>query len=125
MPTPAPTSTPRPLVVDRLVLVDAADDTVLGPLADGAVVDFSTLGARQLNFLADVSGEDAGRAGVLFAPGRDVRVEKGAPLRAHGGDLDGDHRAWTPSFGTPELLATPFADGDAGASRAISFTVRE
>lgn len=104
-------------------LVNADTDRVVGPLANGAVINFAELGTRNLNVIANA---DSTTSSVRF--GYDARdnyvTDKAAPFTIAPYNK-GDYSPWTPAVGAHTLRATPYAAKTASTTYAISFTVIE
>ena len=110
--------------VTAFVLVDAATNTDLGPLGDGAVIDLDAVG-EHLNVRAEVSGPvESVRFGLDGNP--DYRTENSPPY-ALAGDAGGNYNSWTPAVGGHDLVATAYPEdnggGVPGPPLEIAFTV--
>jgi hypothetical protein len=118
-PAPPPSETgPR---VTGLSLVDADADSVIGPLADGATIDLSSLPTNRLNVLAEVDPATVGSV-AFELDDEPRRVENAAPY-ALAGDSGGDYRAWTPEPGSHRLRVTAFSDSSASGTAGTPITV--
>ncbi len=115
---------PKGLIrIAGFVLIDAANDKVIGKLKHGDNIDLSVLGDN-LNIRADLEGQ---AGSVQFnLNGSNYRTENIAPY-ALAGNIGYDYGTWTPTSGTYTLVATPFSGDDAsgtvGQSASISFNV--
>ena len=111
--------------VTGFLLINADTDQSIGVLADGATINFQTIGTTRLNVVAQTAGTVES---VRFALDADsnYRTENTAPY-ALAGDSAGNYNPWTPSLGGRTLTATPFtadgAGGVAGIARSVTFNV--
>jgi hypothetical protein len=134
-PAPTSTSTPPPTAtpssgqsVTSFTLVNADTDQAIGTLVDGGTIDFSLLGTRNLNVIANTSPSLVGSVRFAYDTDSDYRLENGAPYALEG-NAGADYYSWTPSLGGHTLTATPYSQSDAGGTAgtplAIRFTVQE
>jgi hypothetical protein len=103
------------------VLVDAANDASLGPLADGDELVLGTLPAITIR-----ATTDPGEVGsVVFGLDGDPRyhVESEAPY-VIAGDFDGAIDPWMPTPGVHEITATPYVGGDGTGTAGPTITAR-
>ena len=114
------------LAVVSYTLVNADTDTDIGPLNDGDVIDYSTLGTSDISIRANTSPESVGSVVFSFRGASSFRTENVFPYTL-GGDINGDY--WTVEIpnGDYTLTATPYSDpqgeGDEGTSLTINFSV--
>jgi PKD repeat protein len=119
----------RPSIA-RLTLVNAdRDQTLAGfeTLLEGAVLDVTKLGTRNLNVVAVGGSSTPGSVRFALNDSTNFRTENAAPFALGGDSGAGDFYAWTPAVGTYTLTATPYsgpnATGIAGAPLTVRFTV--
>jgi len=110
-------------MVSTLTLINAQTDKDIGPLVDGATIDFAKTGSK-LNVRAD--GSNLGSVKFTL-DAVDVRTESSPPL-ALAGDVNGvDYLPWTPSMGEHILTVTPYSgaggSGTTGTALTVHFTV--
>ena len=120
------TAPPPTDAVTSFTLVNADTDQDLGVLADGAVIDLTTLPTRNLNVRANTSPSPVGS--VRFVLDGNAAIENAAPY-ALAGDAGGNYNPWTPTVTSHILTATPYsgagATGAAGNSLTVHFTVTD
>ena len=109
-----------------LILINADTDEAIGPLSDGDVIDFSTLGTNNLTIVAEVGAAPVGSIGFGYNGNDRIRTENIAPY-ALGGDNNGDFRAFSFTLGENTVSATPFTgsnrSGSAGLTATVNFTI--
>lgn len=113
------------IAVTSFTLVDAASNTDIGPLADGAVVDLSATGP--INVRADVfCGEHIESVKFKLNTNSSFRIENIAPY-ALAGDNNSNYYNWNVQPGVYTITATPFggnnATGVAGTPLSITITI--
>jgi len=126
-PTPEPSSTPDANVVDLSVtsftLVNADDGSVIDTIADGDEINLNILPTRNLNIVAETSGE-VGSVTMSLSDGTN-RLENNAPYTMWGNEGD-NYVAWTPDIMSYTIEATPYtaryAGGEAGESLTITIS---
>lgn len=113
------------LSIASFMLIDADADVAIGPLEDGDVITLSDHVNDHFSVEVLVSG-----------PVESVRIQLNAANRVENivpysmtGDNRGDFNRWRPPVGTHTLTATPYsrdkAEGDAGSSLSVEFSVVE
>ena len=97
-------------------------------IADGDVIDLTSLSTSRLNIRANVSGSNIESVRFGFNGNPNIRTENAAPYAAFG-DAGGNYFFYDFTPGLYTLTATPFsgnrATGDMGNPLTISFTVIE
>src|SRR5215210_7622077 len=110
--------------VSGFTLINADTDRPIATLADGAVINLSTLPTRNLNVLTNAN-DDTGSV-KLSLDGALRRIESTAPFALEGNDGP-DFYAWTPAAGSHVITATPYTlrdgGGDPGATVTVHFSV--
>jgi hypothetical protein len=113
-----------PAVLD-FTLVNADTEEDLGPLTDGAVIDYARLATAKLNIRASVRPETVGS--VVFTLNGEPYSTENIPFYTLAGDQEGNYNPWTPAPGGYTLTATPYSEpagkGQAGVPLTITFTV--
>ena len=117
---PPPTAPPPTDAVTSFTLVNADTDQDLGVLADGAVIDLTTLPTRNLNVRANTSPSPAGS--VRFVLDGNAAIENAAPY-ALASDAGGNYNPWTPTVTSHTLTATPYSGAGATGAAGNSLTV--
>jgi predicted extracellular nuclease len=121
-------TTPAEPAVLTFTLVNADTDTDIGPLADGDIIDLSTLPTANLSVRANTLPADASGS-VRFGLDTDsnFRTDNNAPFTLGNGS-GGNYSPVTLTIGSHTLTATPYtgnnANGTAGTPLTITFEVR-
>lgn len=126
-PTPTPSPTPSGPAITGLVLVNADNDTDIGPLTDGMTIDLAT--ASKLSVRAETNPSTVGSVSFEMSGGDSInRTENYAPY-ALLGDSGSDYAAWEPGTGNYTLTVTPYSEsnqgGTAGDPYTVNFTVTD
>lgn len=110
--------------VTGLTVINTQNNSEIGPLEDGGVLDRTKMG-KAVSLRADVKGNVKS---VKFAvDGKTVRTESVAPY-AVAGDTEGDYNVWRITPGKHTLTATPYgktgAKGRPGQALKLTFIVK-
>lgn len=112
--------------VESFTLVNAAADSDIQPISDGAVLYLDQLPTHHLNIRANTNPRKVGSV-VFSLDGKIVRTENGTPYALAGDFPSGDYHAWNLQAGSYTLEATPYsnynAKGIMGESLTIHFTI--
>ena len=115
--------------VVRYNLINANTDQVIQTIADGAILNLSSLPTKNLNIQVITNPTKIGSVEMaLTSSGKSVKsvTENTAPYALYGDD-NGNYKVWTPAAGSYTLTATPYTGsgggGTAGAALKINFTV--
>lgn len=134
-PEPNPTDTPEleptdeepnpvNLSITQLVLVNAQDNSDIGILNDGSVINLAALHRTSLNVRAETNPSVVGS--VTFALNGSNQTENVSPY-AMQGDNNGNYNEWTPNVGSYTLTVTAYANsgssGESGHPLTITFEV--
>jgi hypothetical protein len=108
-------------------LIDASNNTSLGPLHDGDVIDLSLLPSNlSIRANANPGEEDVNSVVFDFNGKNNFRTENIEPY-ALGGDRSGDYSSMLLPLGTNKLTATPYSlsdgKGTSGMPLSVMFTV--
>lgn len=107
-------------------LVNALNNTDIGPLVNGQVINVSALPTNKLNIRANSTLPGTQSVVFSFDGIVNYRTENTAPYSLFG-DENGDYNQWTAVNGTHTLSATPytgkFGTGTSGRGKTITFTV--
>lgn len=111
--------------VISLVLIDADRNEALFELEDGATLDFSALGTRNLSVDARTRPRRVGSVVFSLNDEEMFQLENVEPY-AIAGDGEGgtDFYPWTPPLGENVLTATPYSERNAAGQRGVARTVR-
>ncbi len=124
-PTPTPTPTPGATKVTSITLVNADTDKDIMTLSNGAVIDYSKIGTKNINVRANVASGFAGSVQFKLN-GAVVNTESYAPITMFG-DEGSDYKPGTFVAGSHKLAVTDYASANAqgtvGGTTEISFTV--
>lgn len=128
-PSPA-TPTPEPpssnLEVVQLILINADTDQDVGPLEDGATIDFAALSTENLSIRAVTNPSTVGSVIFGLDDNSNLQTENLVPY-AIAGDDNGNYNPWSPSLGSHVLTVTPYSSsnggGEAGTPLVVNFTV--
>lgn len=114
---------PVTLAVTQFTLVDASNDTEIGLLEDGTILDLNQLPSNTLNIIAQTQPNTVGSVVFALNSNNNYQTENVAPYTL-AGDTGGDYNNWTPDPGTYSLTATPYSEADGGgtAGTALSIT---
>ncbi|MCR6639118.1 MAG: right-handed parallel beta-helix repeat-containing protein [Sporocytophaga sp.] len=120
-----PTPTPGVTKVTSITLVNADTDKDIMTLSNGAVIDYSKIGTKNINVRANVASGFAGSVQFKL-DGAVVNTESYAPITMFG-DAGTDYKPGTFTAGSHKLAVTDYsaanAQGTAGGTTEISFTV--
>ncbi|WP_394750499.1 Ig-like domain-containing protein [Spongiimicrobium salis] len=112
--------------VASFTLVDADANAIIGPLADGDVIDLATLSTSSLSVIAETGDTPVGSVVFDLNGENGVQTENFAPYTI-AGDNDGNFNGINFPLGANTITATPFSGpngtGDAGSAATVSFTV--
>ncbi|MBO9703746.1 MAG: right-handed parallel beta-helix repeat-containing protein [Sporocytophaga sp.] len=121
------TTTPTPGVtkVTSVTLVNADTDKDIMTLSNGAVIDYSKIGTKNINVRANVASGFAGSVQFKL-DGAVASTESSVPLTLFG-DAGTDYKPGTFTAGSHKLTVTDYssasAQGTVGGTTEISFTV--
>lgn len=107
-------------------LVNALTNEDLGPLANGQIINLSSIGTNKLNIRAN--SNFPGTESIVFSwQGNSHFRTENTPPYALFADNNGDYNQWNATPGTYSLGATPYtgnnAGGSAGPSGNITFSI--
>jgi hypothetical protein len=109
-------------------LINADTNKDAGEIENGSTINFATLGTKNLNIRADVSGT-AGSVRFGIDSNSNFRTESSKPYALAGDSGNGDYYAWTPSIGTHTFTATLYSgSGGTGSvldTKSFTFTVTD
>lgn len=127
-PTPAPTQQPAANSVQSFSLINADNDTEIGTIANGDVLDLSQLPTRNINIRAHTYPAAVGSVRFELNSNANYRVENVAPYALES-DSGGDYESWNPAAGIYTVKAVPYTNSDAsgtmGTAKTISFSISE
>ncbi len=103
-------------------LIDAENDTDIGPLNDGDTLILNLLPTDKLNVRANTNPSQIDKVIFDFNGTNNFRSEGAAPYALHG-DKKGDYNEWTPAPGAHILTATPKNNGVFGSAYTVNFYV--
>lgn len=128
-PTPLPTLGLSGQAVTSYTLINANTDVPIAgfnPIAEGAILNLSTLPTTHLNMRANTTPGTVGSVRFGLDAVGNYGTESYTPY-ALASDSDGDYYVWTPTLGAHTVVATPFtgqgATGTAGTALTLHFTV--
>lgn len=117
--------TPNDIRVSSFTLVNAATDTDIGPLVDGAVINLALTGP--INVRANIFCAEQTAMVRFKLNGTTYRNEGSAPYSLAGDNPAGNYHAWNVQPGVYTILATPYsgpnATGITGTPLSITITV--
>ncbi len=121
----APPTEPDPLSITDFVLVNADDNSDIMTLADGDMIDVSTLPTMNLNIRTEATMDAESVFMELSGAQSNTRTENVAPYALFG-DNSGDYASHLFALGTYNLSATAYSGdnqgGMAGATSSIGFS---
>ena len=122
-PPPEPTpDTSADLAVVDLILINADTDQDIGPLTDGATINFNDLGTQNLSVRAETQPSTVGSVIFGLDGNTSFPTENIAPY-AIAGDNNGDYNSWTPGVGQHTLTVTPYTKTNGGGTAGTALTV--
>ncbi|MCW5517435.1 HYR domain-containing protein [Muriicola sp. Z0-33] len=115
---------PTVLTVLDFVLVNADTNTDIGPIANGDIIDVTTLPTMNLNIRAEATADTESVRLELSGAQSNGRTENVAPFALFG-DNAGNYAAHVFALGAYDLTATPYSEnglgGTEGTGLAVSF----
>ncbi len=113
--TPEPTEDPNPSGprILRLILVNADNNTDIGILNDGDILNLAALPTNNFSIRAETEPNVVGS--VAFNLNGTLNTENVVPY-ALGGDVNGNYNGWTPNLTSYTLTVTPYTDGNASGT---------
>jgi hypothetical protein len=108
--------------VTSLTLVNAAGgapDPDIATMSNGMIINLQT--ASTLNIRANVSGS-VGSVRFAYDSNSNFRTENNA-VYAFAGNEGNDYFVWTPTVGNHTVVATPYANDNAGGQQGVVFSV--
>lgn len=110
----------EPVTIKSFTLVNASTNKDIMKLANGTIIDFKSIGTKDLNIRADIN---TGVKSVLFnLNNKDVRVESTPPFTM-AGDNNGDYNIWQPQIGNYIIKATPYSEKNATGTKGTALTI--
>ena len=119
-----------PQSVVNFTLINADTNQDIGPLVDGATVNFVEIGTDHLNIRANTSPAIVGSVKFGFDASSNYRTENGTPYALAGNSNNPlDYYAWSPSIGSHTITGTPYTSSNAGGTKGsaliVNFTVTQ
>ena len=109
--------------VTSFTLVDADTDLDIATVPPGSALDLAMLPTRNINIRANTSLPVVGSV-VFSLTGPETRVStENLPPYALFSDFNGNYAAWTPTRGTYQLVATPYAGSNGSGAAGVGLTL--
>ncbi len=108
--------------VTSFVLVNADDNTDIGPLTDDSTISLSTLPSPNLAIRAETNPSLVGSVRIALDGNGYTNVENGAPYTLWG-DIAGNYMPGRLNKGVYTITATPFTQSDTNGTAGLSLTV--
>jgi hypothetical protein len=113
--------------VTSFTLINADTDTDIGVLNGGDTLNMSSLPTANLNIRANTSPATVGSVRFGYDTNANQQTETSAPYAFAGDNGAGDYGAWTPTYGSHTVTATPYTaaggGGTAGTPLVVKFRV--
>lgn len=111
--------------VTSLTLINADTDREIATLTNGYVINFATIGTKNLSIRANTNPSTVGSV-IFRLNSKNIITESKAPYTI-AGDASTNYYAWTPALGNHTLAVTPYTaaggKGTAGTALTVNFSV--